>query len=232
MRLHWNGCGLLLHEICHLVHQLALPNGLDNDSVKEAYCLAKASGLYDCVRRRDWAGMDKDYDLAYAMVDEKEFFSEMSTTYWSQHPDKALDRQDPHQILLCSPPFTEPNVIARIRSKAVGGGLLPSKNEAQPRNGDHSSHGWFSRWCITRPQHCNKFYPFTRGQLQHYDKATFEVMHQLWNDIAMWKDPWRDGALREPNHGCFCWLKRRCSHADENHDKNEVESTCNDTVEL
>ena len=28
MRLHWNGCGLLLHELCHLIHQLALVQGL------------------------------------------------------------------------------------------------------------------------------------------------------------------------------------------------------------
>ena len=25
MRLHWNGCGLLLHEYCHLIHQCCLP---------------------------------------------------------------------------------------------------------------------------------------------------------------------------------------------------------------
>ena len=31
---HWNGVVLVLHEICHLIHQLVLPYGLDNVRVK------------------------------------------------------------------------------------------------------------------------------------------------------------------------------------------------------
>ncbi|GKZ01410.1 hypothetical protein MPSEU_001091800 [Mayamaea pseudoterrestris] len=56
MRLHWNGCGLVLHELCHLIHQFALADGLENKPVMEAYETARASGLYANVRRRDWAG--------------------------------------------------------------------------------------------------------------------------------------------------------------------------------
>lgn len=47
MRLHWNGCGLLLHEFCHLIHQFALPDGLENATVIDAFEKATNSGLYD-----------------------------------------------------------------------------------------------------------------------------------------------------------------------------------------
>ena len=89
MRLHWNGCGLLLHEYCHLIHQCCLPspssaslspttslqlatgltdhdsidNGLYNATVIDAYETAKRSKLYDNVLRRDWAGKKEDYDM-------------------------------------------------------------------------------------------------------------------------------------------------------------------------
>ena len=39
-------------------------------------------------------------------------------------------------------------------------------------------------------KHCNKFYPFTRGQLKYHDRATYNVMEKLWTqDIANWEDP-------------------------------------------
>ena len=39
-------------------------------------------------------------------------------------------------------------------------------------------------------KHCNKFYPFTRGQLKYHDRATYDVMEKLWTeDIANWEDP-------------------------------------------
>lgn len=50
-RNHWNGCGLLLHEYCHLIHQLVLPQGLDNDNVKSMYQVALDSGKYEEVLR-------------------------------------------------------------------------------------------------------------------------------------------------------------------------------------
>lgn len=68
MRLHWNGCGLILHEICHLIHQFTLPGGLNNDTIRVAFAYAQQSGLYDNVLRRDWAGKDVDCDMAYCMV--------------------------------------------------------------------------------------------------------------------------------------------------------------------
>lgn len=50
-RNHWNGAGLLLHEFCHLMHQLVLPNGLHNDDVITMYHRAMESGKYEEVLR-------------------------------------------------------------------------------------------------------------------------------------------------------------------------------------
>ena len=48
---HWNGCGLLLHEFCHLIHQIVLPQGLENEHVKMMYKMAIESGKYEEVLR-------------------------------------------------------------------------------------------------------------------------------------------------------------------------------------
>uniref|UniRef100_A0A7S0F795 Uncharacterized protein n=1 Tax=Craspedostauros australis TaxID=1486917 RepID=A0A7S0F795_9STRA len=61
-RLHWNGCGLILHELCHVLHQHVLEDGLDNESVMAAFDTAKKSGLYNQCLRRDWAGQAEDTD--------------------------------------------------------------------------------------------------------------------------------------------------------------------------
>jgi hypothetical protein len=63
MRNHWNGCGLILHEISHLIHQFALRDGLENRDVITAFRQASASGIYDQTLRRDWAGLEIDYDM-------------------------------------------------------------------------------------------------------------------------------------------------------------------------
>jgi hypothetical protein len=183
MRLHWNGCGLLLHEYCHLIHQLALTDGLANVRVRKAHLLAQVSGLYDCVRRRDWAGLEQDFDLAYAMVDCKEFFAEMSVTFWSQGYS-VLDHQDPHRMLLCSPHFSEPTVVQRIDR------VFKNASATVRREG----HAEALQRCAvpsvrSKSTHCNKFYPFTRGQLRFYDRSTFEMMQELWEEIESWKDP-------------------------------------------
>ena len=50
-RNHWNGCGLLLHEYCHLIHQLVLNHGLDNHDVISMYKQAMESDKYEDVLR-------------------------------------------------------------------------------------------------------------------------------------------------------------------------------------
>jgi hypothetical protein len=50
-RLYWNGCGLILHELCHLIHQLVLPDGLHNHQIKNSYECAMRTGKYEEVLR-------------------------------------------------------------------------------------------------------------------------------------------------------------------------------------
>ena len=40
-QMHWNGCGLILHELCHVLHQQVLPGGLDNEHVHLCYQVAQ-----------------------------------------------------------------------------------------------------------------------------------------------------------------------------------------------
>lgn len=192
MRYHWNGCGLLLHELCHIIHQHCVDDGLENKFIDELFQKADRSGLYECVLRRDWAGrrikrddhhnplnqsvitsssrsrssvisssslsssssdnyhtkshsvttvpaaaleqalteMDgggdgdandeestglvlADSDLAYAMVDKKEFFAEMSVTFLA-NSYHVLDKGDSSCMEECCPPILEPNVLNRV----------------------------------------------------------------------------------------------------------------------
>eukprot|EP00553_Chaetoceros_curvisetus_P000916 CAMPEP_0204629780 /NCGR_PEP_ID=MMETSP0717-20131115/18902_1 /ASSEMBLY_ACC=CAM_ASM_000666 /TAXON_ID=230516 /ORGANISM="Chaetoceros curvisetus" /LENGTH=119 /DNA_ID=CAMNT_0051646821 /DNA_START=1 /DNA_END=360 /DNA_ORIENTATION=+ len=47
--------------------------------------------------------------------------------------------------------------------------------------------------------HCNKFFPFTHGQLQSFDPETYSVFQELWAEIAQWEDPHKGGEqLQEP----------------------------------
>lgn len=176
MRWHWNGSGLLLHELCHIIHQFCL--GLDNPLVEDAYEQAKRSGRYDTSLRRDWAGSnDGDTDMAYAMVNPKEFFAELSVAYWSQGYEH-LAAKDASSMMESSPPFTDPDVIAR---------LDPNKYPIADKS--HFIH--LSPWCRPKfrlPPHCNKFYPFTRGQFQRLDPERFELLQKLWQDIEVWQD--------------------------------------------
>ena len=173
-RWHWNGSGLLLHELCHIIHNVCL--GLDNQDVEDAYEIARTSGKYDTTLRRDWAGSeDGDVDMAYAMVDAKEFFAELSVAYWSEGYEQVVAK-DSTSMRDSSPPFTAPEVIAGLDPAAypiADRTLLP---KASP----------FSRRSL--PPHCNKFYPFTRGQFQHMDPYQFEVFQKLWLEIANWQD--------------------------------------------
>lgn len=139
MRQHWNGCGLLLHEFCHIIHQVVL--GLQNQRVIDLYHDARRSGRYERALRRDWAGKEVDHDMHYCMVDHKEFFAEMSVTYWSRGY-QDLDQADPSQMETCCPPIMEPTVRQRIDDTMKGRVLDP----------------------VTRADgHCNKFQPFTAG---------------------------------------------------------------------
>jgi len=213
MRLHWNGCGLILHELCHLIHQLVLKEGLENDEVMNAFGMVLEGGLYDEVIRRDWAFGEEESDAAYATINHKEFFSELSVAFLSRGYDAGLKRrkrercklqlkvQQQHQtdhehggvyvdrngdMELCSPPFVALDVLER--RKAMG-----YDDERQFHSLESSS--WMQNiqniltGGVNGHGHCNKFFPFTRGQLKEFDPESFAAFQQLWSEIAVWEDP-------------------------------------------
>ena len=203
MRLHWNGCGLLLHEFCHLIHQECL--GLDHPHVQKLYTEAYKSGRYEEVLRRDWAGRAEDFDMAYAMVDQKEFFAEMSVTFWSTGYGN-LDKGNPQILQETSPALLEPTATARVIQKY---NLQKNAYDDSNRHGVIAFFGWRKKQPKIRMidpewqqaalgrgcrdvKHCNKFYPFTAGQLKHHDPALFREIHNLWNEISMYDDPAQD----------------------------------------
>ena len=196
----------MLHEMCHLIHQHALPDGLDNVGVKETFAIAKESGCYDQVLRRDWAGKDVDCDLAYAMVDHREFFAEMSVTFWSRGY-RELDREPNYKMEKASPPIIAPSVQSNI---AVHHQTL----------GKFVNAGKLVQVGIKTVPHCNKFYPFTCGQLQSFDRITYQSMEKLWHTISLWEDP------LDRECCSTCWYPRISKQV------NVVESAVSDTIEL
>jgi len=219
MRLHYNGAGLMCHELCHLIHQFALQDGLRNTQIIRAYLNAKSSGLYDKTVRRDWAGQDCDTDIAYAMVDHKEFFAELSSTFLCD-TYKHLEFADSTNMISCSPPLMEPTVIERVRQRPQKLTLPQAKGSVRgipqrqitrqsftvEEGKQHPMLQFYQlllRFCKpqidlsttissnrkTPGQPCNKFYPFTRRQFRQHDSATYEVIKSLWKEIELWEDP-------------------------------------------
>ena len=305
MRLHWNGSGLLLHEFCHLIHQCCLEDGLENRTIEALYRTADASGKYEKVLRRDWAGKTRpkskqaaktvsvleeehqnseeeeiiiepaDSDLAYAMVDPKEFFAEVSVAYFCTWY-RSLDKKNPNIMEACSPPLIHPDATERVEClisqrqrqrqrqkdsgpntihhdensyypflggnntdyQSIGNGdkssyyndnekddrcidcwalfppltrflkhiqgKLPTLLIANHLNNEHEKDPQLAQWqrltdlvfretaaihnCATIG-HCNKFYPFTRGQLKQHDPELFHELSSLWREISLWEDP-------------------------------------------
>lgn len=142
MRQHWNGCGLLLHEYCHMIHQHVL--GLQNQRVIDLYQDARRSGRYERVLRRDYAGKEVDHDLHYCTVDHKEFFAEMSVTWWSRGYRDLDQPADTTSMECCSPPIMEPIVRGRLENQ--------TGNTERLLGPIAQGEG-----------HCNKFQPFTSG---------------------------------------------------------------------
>lgn len=177
-RLHYNGSGLILHEICHIIHQKILPGGLCNAMVIEIYNIAKESGKYDKVLRRDWALKDIDTDMAYCMINHKEFFAEISVAFLADcYHD--VDGSGTTNMDKCSPPFIAPAVIERIQQHA---------SEESNRSSCSSKCNIMPRIdCMILP-HCSKFFPFTKGQLRRYDPRVFKCFVKLWQFIEGWED--------------------------------------------
>jgi hypothetical protein len=149
------------------------------------------------------------------MVDLKEFFAEMSVTYLSDGYH-SLDKADKTIVEDCSPPLLQPSVTDRV---------LKQHGIKDPYDKQPDNHFWvflLNRNQIAKPKlrivdplwqeqaigrscldvvHCNKFYPFTRGQLKHHDPELFHAIQKLWREIVMYEDP-------EDDPSCCKSLKR------------------------
>ena len=180
-REHYNGAGLLLHEYCHIIHQLVLPNGLENDRIKRLYIQMRQSGRYECVLRRDWAGLDVETDLHYCTVNYKEMWAELSVAYladgylYVKSTDTNEQGAPGTSVVDYSPPFMSTAVLERL--------------SVSPASSSTQNHGLVSRIkrLFGRREKmlpCSKFYPFTRGQLEVYDPYMFGEMAYLWKIIA------------------------------------------------
>ena len=199
MRLHWNGCGLILHELCHLIHQVVLNDGLDNKTIQSIYNQTYKENKYNCTLRRDWAGRDIDYDQAYAMVNHKEFFAEMSVTYLSCHYSE-LDKNDKTTMVKSCPPLLSPIIMEQIKMQYFNDHSISEIDFIRlcgniTNNESNQIHSILSRLIgldhntkKKRLPHCNKFYPFTRGQLKHYDPKLYKSISNVWDNILLWED--------------------------------------------
>jgi hypothetical protein len=116
----------------------------------------------------------------------------------------------------CSPPYTDPIVAERVQQRqlrstlpqSMGGipkrqlATITSKLVVVPEESlwkrfvqrlKECFHPNKKKELANRPcPPCNKFYPFTRGQLQHHDMETYRVINELWREIEQWDDPMED----------------------------------------
>jgi hypothetical protein len=133
------------------------------------------------------------------MVDHKEFFAEMSVTYLSDGY-RSLDKEDKMAMESCCPPLLQPSVTDRVLNQR---GIID-----EPTTDEQQCWWWlppqrtpkirivdpmFQETALARSckgvVHCNKFYPFTKGQLRYHDPATYKAMHGLWREIfTRWND--------------------------------------------
>lgn len=85
---------MVLHELCHLYHDQALSGGFENPDVKAAYNHAKSSGMYKNTPYRLDSKTTYNIDVAYAMNDQMEYFSEICEAYWGENDYFPFDYDD------------------------------------------------------------------------------------------------------------------------------------------
>ena len=71
---------MVMHELAHLYHDQALPNGHNNAHVKEVFNKVKASGKYGYVDYYDGSNISKK--SAYATTNDQEYFAELTEAYF------------------------------------------------------------------------------------------------------------------------------------------------------
>jgi hypothetical protein len=134
------------------------------------------------------------------VCDAKEFFAEISVSFWSNNYPE-LDNADYSDIDQCSPPILEPTVLARQQLDGSGRPEQLIGPDRRPSEG----FSWLLsviEYCKRRCLHCNKFYPFTKGQLRSFDPNSYKAIDSLWRQIAQWDDPYRVPICSKP---IGCW---------------------------
>lgn len=182
----------MLHEICHIIHQKVLPGGLNNPMVIEIYRVAMESNKYSSVLRRDWALKDVESDMAYCTVNHKEFFAEISVTYLADFYHE-VDGAGSLEMAKCSPPFVSSTVIERIENELTRTRKEKMTDSQKEYSGNINMRGNICKYQIVEDTnrllpHCNKFFPFTKGQLRLYDPRVYKCFEKLWELIEGWED--------------------------------------------
>ena len=142
--------------------------------------------------------------MAYALVNHKEFFAEMSVSFLADGYEE-LNESCRDQLNECSPPLLAPHVVERVCARTKN---YPVSTEFSIQNSPAmtSTESWFrflARKSSKLPSmHCNKFYPFTKGQLRYVDPILFATMEQLWVEISQWVDDEDDNRCRK--RGLIC----------------------------
>lgn len=85
---------MVLHELCHLYHDQGLAGGFENPDVKAAYNHAKSSGMYKNKPYRLDSKTVYNIDVAYAMNDQMEYFSEICEAYWGENDYYPFNYED------------------------------------------------------------------------------------------------------------------------------------------
>ena len=146
--------------------------------------------------------------IAYATVDHKEFFAEMSVAYLC-NGYTSLDTANHSFMEDCSPPLLHPTATERVlKQHGIEDEPLEEpenpcwflwhpKMSAKPKlrlvNPILQEYA-LGRSCLDVAP-CNKTYPFTKGQLKHFDSELYHAMNELWKEIAMWDDPEDDRTI-------------------------------------
>lgn len=169
----------------------------------------------------------------------QEFFAEMSVTYLSDNYHE-LDEEDKTCMARCNPPCLEPTVLERIQQQKLAMTLpearvkeigilqrqLTSSNRSETKRKDTSCPLQFlcflMQCCKPKEErmprilvpHCNKFYPFTRGQLKYHDISTYRTISELWREIELWDDPFDDRLCGKGFLPCLPFLKQSNFQSD------------------
>ena len=144
----------------------------------------RQSGLYECVLRRDWGGLDVETDLHYCTVNYKEMWAELSVAFLCDGYVylKSIETDNGNasrpKTMDYSPPFMSRAVLERL--------------SIQSTSSQSQDHGLMSRIKRLLGQReailpCSKFYPFTREQFQAHDSYLYSEMAHLWQMIADWE---------------------------------------------